>query len=138
MPVGEVVRHMLDAYPREFPVDRELFVRCIEACSDCAEACTQCADDCLIEENVKELATCIRLNLDCTDVCTTTGRVVSRRTGYDANVTRAVLQACIATCRSCGDECEHHARHGMEHCRVCAEECRRCEQACQELLAAIG
>ena len=138
MPVAEVVRNMLDAYPRESNVDRPLLVGCIEACADCTEACTQCADDCLSEQNVQELVKCIRLNLDCADVCATTGRVVSRQTGYDANVTRAVLQACIAACRSCGDECERHAAHGMEHCRVCAEECRRCEQACQDLLAAIG
>ena len=138
MPVADVARHMLDTYPREFNVDRGLLVRCIEACCDCAEACTQCADDCLSDQNVQELARCIRLNLDCADVCATTGRVVSRQTEYDANVTRAVLQACIVICRSCGDECELHAEHGMEHCKVCAEECRRCEQACQELLDAIG
>jgi hypothetical protein len=41
-------------------------------------------------------------------------------------------------CRSCGEECKHHADEGMEHCRVCAEECARWEQACQELLDAIG
>jgi len=127
---------MLDTYPREFSLDRDLLVRCIEACSDCAESCTQCADDCLAEEGVQELTTCIRLNLDCADICTATGRVVSRRTGYDAEVTSAVLRACIAACGKCADECEGHAAHGMEHCRVCAEECRRCEQACQELLAA--
>jgi hypothetical protein len=138
VPVAEVARQMLDSYPREFNVDRGLLVRCIEACSDCAEACTQCADDCLSEQSVQELVKCIRLCLDCADVCATTGRVVSRQTGYDANVTRAVLEACIAVCRSCGDECEIHAKHGMEHCRVCAAECRRCEQACQELLDAIG
>jgi len=129
---------MLDAYPREFNVDRPLLVRCIEACADCSEACTQCADDCLSEHSVQELVKCIRLNLDCADMCATTGRVVSRQTEYDANVTGGVLQACIAACRSCGDECERHGDHGMEHCRVCAEECRRCEQACQDLLAAIG
>jgi hypothetical protein len=138
VPVADVTRRMLDAYPREFDVDRQLLIRCIEACWDCAEACTQCADDNLTEQNVQELAKCIRLNLDCADVCATTGRVVSRQTEYDANVTRAVLQACIAACRSCGDECELHGNHGMEHCKVCAEECRRCEQACQELLDAIG
>ena len=138
MPVAEVVRHMLDAYPRESTVERPVLVRCIEACADCAEACTQCADDCLSEESVQELVKCIRLNLDCADVCSTTGRVVSRQTESDANVTRAVLRACIAACGSCADECELHARHGMEHCKVCAEECRRCEQACQELLDAIG
>lgn len=136
MPVAEVARQMLNAYPREFNVDRGLLVRCIEACHDCAESCTQCADDCLGEEGVEELTTCIRLNLDCADVCAATGRVVSRQTGSDANVTSAVLLACIASCRSCGEECERHAQH-MEHCKVCAEECRRCEQACQELLAAI-
>jgi uncharacterized protein DUF326 len=138
VPVAEVARHMLDTYPREFTTDRRLLVSCIEACCDCAEACTQCADDCLSEQSVQELVKCIRLNLDCADVCATTGRVVSRQTEYDANVTRAVLQACITTCRSCGDECELHAAHGMEHCKVCAEECRRCEQACRELLDAIG
>ena len=138
MPVADVARHMLDTYPREFDVDRQLLVRCIEACYDCAEACTQCADDCLSEQTVQELVKCIRLNLDCADVCATTGRVVSRQTEYDANVTRAMLQACIAVCRSCGDECELHGNHGMEHCKVCAEECRGCELACQSLLEAIG
>ena len=137
MPVAEVARQMLVYYPRELNVDRGLFVRCIEACYDCAESCTQCADDCLGEESVQELTSCIRLNLDCADICAATGRVVSRQTSVDANVTSAIVQACIAACRSCGDECERHAAHGMEHCRVCAEECRRCEQACEELLPAI-
>ena len=66
-----------------------------------------------------------------------TARILSRHTGYDANITRAHLEACIAACRACGDECEQHA--GMhEHCRICAEACRECEAACRELLAAIG
>jgi hypothetical protein len=134
--VAEVARQMLDAYPRESNVDRGRLVSCIEACYDCADACTQCADDCLGEETVQELTTCIRLNLDCADVCAATGRVVSRRTGEDAAVTGAVLRACIEACRSCADECEIHAAHGMEHCRICAEECRRCQRACEELLPA--
>ena len=138
MPVADVARQMLDTYPREVNVDRQLLVRCIEACSECAESCTQCADACLSEESVQDLIKCIRLNLDCADVCATAGRVVSRQTGYDANVVRAVLQACIPICRSCGDECQIHAEHGMEHCRVCAGVCRGCEQACRELLDAIS
>jgi Domain of Unknown Function (DUF326) len=138
VPVAEVARQMLDYYPREVNVDRGLLVRCIEDCYDCSESCTQCADDCLGEESVHALTTCIRLNLDCSDICATTGRVVSRRTGYDPAVTSEVLRACIQACRSCADECNIHAAHGMEHCRVCAEECRRCEESCQELLAAIA
>ena len=137
MPVAEVATQMLDAYPRELSVDRALLVRCIEACYDCAESCTQCADDCLGEEGVQDLTSCIRRNLDCADICAATGRVVGRRTGDVPAVTSAVLRACIEACRSCADECEIHAAHGMEHCRVCAEECRGCERACGELLAAI-
>ena len=110
----------------------------IEQAYDCAQACTSCADACLAEDMVADLRQCIRLNLDCADICATTGRVVSRQTAYDADVTGAMLRACIEACRSCADECEIHAAHGMEHCRVCAAECRSCEQACQELLAAIA
>ena len=128
---------MLETYPRDVNVDKAVFARCIEACYACAQASAACADDCLAEENVAELVKCIRTNLDCADVCEATGRIVSRQAEYDANVTRAVLQACVTACRACGDECGNHAEHGMEHCRVCAEACRRCERVCEELLAAI-
>jgi len=110
--------------------------RTIDALSDCAQACTACADDCLSEQIVQELAKCIRLDLDCADVCTATLRVVSRQTEYDANLTRPLLKACAAACRSCGDECMRHAEM-HEHCRVCAEACRHCEQAGDELLTAM-
>jgi hypothetical protein len=57
-------------------------------------------------------------------------------TPYDASVTRLLLQACVAVCRGCGDECGWHARM-YEHCRICEQACRRCEQARQELLEAM-
>lgn len=129
---------MLDTYPADLGgVDRQALARCIEECFTCSQACTACADACLSETDVAELVKCVRTNLDCADICDTTGRVLSRHTGYDANLTRAVLTACAAACKSCGDECAEHA--GMhEHCRVCAEACRRCEQACRNLLGALG
>jgi hypothetical protein len=86
---------------------------------------------------VAELRRCIRSDLDCADVCEATGRVLSRHTGYDANLTRAVLETCATACRTCGDECEQHAAM-HEHCRICAEVCRRCEHACRDLLASLG
>jgi hypothetical protein len=129
---------MLETYPRDFNVDAGVLAECIAACSDCATTCTLCADDCLSEGNVAELVKCIRLNLDCADICATTGRVVSRQTEYDANLTGAALEACIAACRSCGEECRGHAEQGMEHCRICADECDRCRQACEALLGAMS
>lgn len=79
----------------------------------------------------------VALDLDCADVCVTTGNVLSRRTGYDANLTRAVLQACATACRACADECGQHADMHA-HCRICAEACRRCEQACNAVLSGLG
>ncbi|MCA0145366.1 four-helix bundle copper-binding protein [Blastococcus sp. LR1] len=133
-----VAGQMLETYPQDLGgIDREKLRACIEACVECAQACTACADACLSEDMVAELRTCIRTNLDCADVCEATGRVLSRRTGYDATLTRAVLEACAAACRACGDECSGHAQM-HEHCRVCAESCRACEQACLELLSSLG
>ncbi len=83
-----------------------------------------------------DLTQCIRANLDCADICTTTGSALSRHTGYDANVTRALLEACATACTSCGDSCEQHASM-HEHCRICAEACRRCERACRELISSL-
>jgi hypothetical protein len=133
-----LAEQMLDTHPRDVKVDKTRLARCIEACSQCAQACTACADACLGEqEEVESLIRCIRLDLDCADICAATGRVVSRRTEYDPSVTRPQIEACLAACKRCGDECERHATRGMEHCRICAERCRACEQACTELLESI-
>jgi hypothetical protein len=128
---------LLDTYPRTFDLDAGLLASTIDALTDCAQACTADADDDLGEPNVADMVKCIRLCLDCADVCTTTASVTSRQTDYDPNVTRPLLEACIAACISCGDECERHAEMHA-HCRVCAEACRRCERACRDLLAATA
>ena len=130
-------QQVLDTYPRDFNVDAKVLARTIDPLEDCSNTCTQCADACLSESDIASLAKCIRLNLDCADICVATSRVISRQTEYDANVTRPLLEACIAACRSCADECEKHAPH-MAHCRVCAESCRQCEEACPELLTAMS
>ncbi|WP_275001465.1 four-helix bundle copper-binding protein [Promicromonospora iranensis] len=128
---------MLQTYPRTMNLDRELLAAAIEAIVGCSQACTACADACLSEDSVADLRKCVRTNLDCADVCDATSRVLSRHTGYDANISRALLDACIAACRACGDECEQHASM-HEHCRVCAEACRACEAACQDLLSSMS
>jgi len=129
-------RQMLDAYPVTVTVDADLLAATIDAVSDCAQACTADTDADLSEQNLAEMVTCIRLCLNCTDICTATAGVISRLAEYDPGTTRPLLQACAAICKSCGDECERHAPH-HEHCRVCAEACRRCERACQDLLDAL-
>lgn len=127
---------MIRTYPADITVDRALMASAVDTLLDCAEACTSCADSCLSEDQVGSLRRCIRTNMDCADVCSTTARVLSRHTAYDANVTASLLQACIQACQSCADECGKHASM-HEHCRICAEACGRCTTACRELLTAI-
>jgi hypothetical protein len=129
-------RQLLDSYPGTLNADVGVLAATIDALSDCAQACAADADADLAEQDLAEMVKCIRLCLDCVDVCTATAGVVSRQTDYDASITRPLLEACVATCKSCGDECGRHAQH-HEHCRVCEQACRRCEQACRELLAVI-
>lgn len=132
-----IVEQMVESHPgrQRDEVGEKLRV-CIEACGACAQACVLCADACLAEPSVAELTSCVRSNLDCADLCEITQRVLSRRTGEDETLARALLKACAEACRLCGEECERHAGH-HEHCWVCAETCRRCESACRELLAAL-
>ena len=129
-------RQMLDSYPRTVNVDASVLAAAIGAISDCAQACISDTVADLSEQNLAEMVKCIRLCLDCTDVCTATLGVVSRQTHSNPAITRPLLEACVAVCKSCGDECARHAPH-HEHCRVCEQACRRCEQACRELLAAM-
>jgi hypothetical protein len=129
-------RQLLDAYPGTLNADAGVLAATIDALSDCAQACIADADDDLHEQNLAEMVTCIRLCWDCADVCTATLGVVTRQTAYDASVTKPLLEACIAVCKSCGDECQQHARH-HQHCGVCEQACRRCEQACRALLGTL-
>src|SRR5258707_4132748 len=113
-------RQMLDTYPRTINVDASVLAATIDALTDCTQACTADADADLGEQNLAEMVTCIRLCLDCADICTATAGVTSRQAEYDANITKPLLEACVASCKSCGDECERHAQM-HEHCRVCAQ-----------------
>src|SRR5690625_4143080 len=98
---------MLQTYPKDLgAIDQQKLAECIEACFECAQTCTACADACLAEDMVAELTQCIRLNQDCADVCEATGRVLSRQTGKNVALTRALR----SEERRVGKECR--ARRG--------------------------
>jgi hypothetical protein len=129
-------QQMISTHPHVRGSANDGLIRCIEACYDCAQACTSCADACLGEEMVAQLTQCIRLNLDCADICVATGSVASRRTGTNELIIKRMIEACAEACRLCGDECSKHAdKH--EHCRICADACLHCEQACHEAAGTI-
>jgi hypothetical protein len=64
---------MLDSYLHTVNVDASVLAAAIDAISDCAQACIADTDADLSEQNLAEMVTCIRLCLDCTDICTATG-----------------------------------------------------------------
>ncbi len=129
-------RQMLGTYPHQSRFDAGVLAAAIDALSECVQACTADVDADLSESDLADMVKCIRLCVHCTDVCAATLGVLSRPAEYDVNVTKPLVEACVAICKGCGDECERHA-HMHAHCRVCEQACRRCEEACRELLAAI-
>jgi hypothetical protein len=107
----------------------EPVIECIEDCYVTARVCTSCADACLTQEGADDLRQCIRLSLDCANVCVMTGALASTQSGSNPQVLRGAMTLCALACRLCAEECEKQAAEDVQR-RVCAEQCRACEQAC--------
>jgi len=82
----------------------------VRPCPGCSAVPAGTADAGLREQDRAEMVKCIRPCLDRTGICAATPGVVSRQTETDAAVTRALLEACVATGKSCGGECERRSR----------------------------
>lgn len=123
-----VTAAMLRSNPAHPATDPGELARTIDVLLACAEACTACADACLAEPDVVPLRRCIRLNLDCADLCAAAVRVLARQSGGDSVAAVAVLDAAAKAARACQEECLRHAPM-HEHCRLCAEACERAVQA---------
>ncbi len=130
------VAEMMSSHPFAPRDAGEALQRCIEECYSCAQACSACADACLGEPHLFHLRDCIRLNLDCADLCATIGRVATRGTGIREGLLAEILNTCALICRFCADECDRHSRQ-YEHCRICAAACRSCAEACGEAIRAL-
>ncbi|MBB3564503.1 hypothetical protein FHX06_005867 [Rhizobium sp. BK512] len=127
------VREMIENHPNVHGRSADALLRCIQECYACAQACTSCADACLAEPSPAGLAQCIRLNLDCGDICATTGMIASRMTGSNMEVVHKLIDTCAEACHACESECNEHGEM-HRHCRICAQACRRCYEACLSAL----
>jgi hypothetical protein len=131
------IQEILNTHPIKPKLDPQKLLSAITEIGSCAQVCNTCADACLNEKNVQSLAGCIRLNLDCADICTATAAVLSRLTEAPMEHIRLQLKTCAKACEVCGAECDKHAS-SHAHCRVCAESCRGCAAACNELMSAMA
>lgn len=89
------------------------YEECIQACLDCIKACNTCYDACLNEEDVKMMVPCIRMDRECTDICTFAVKSMETNSPF----IQQICQAC-----ACGNECK---QPNHEHCQTCAEACRK-------------
>jgi hypothetical protein len=105
------------------------YTSCIDACDACATACSHCATACLQEPDVKAMARCIALDIDCAEIC----RLASAAMARDSEHAQAICRLCADMCEACGEEC---GKHQMDHCQACAQACRRCAQECLRMAQA--
>lgn len=131
----EAFENVLSTAPGRLMVNEKAAVPCIDACVAAAFACTACADACLAESQLDMLRHCVRLDMQCADICAVTARVLARAFDGEKAVFRAQVEACALACAACATECE---RHSHEHCARCAEACRKCETKCRDLLRTMG
>jgi len=104
---------------------------CIDACNACADACDTCSTACLQEDDVKMMAHCIALDMDCAQICRLAAALMARGSEFAA----ALCAVCAQVCQACADEC---AKHQAQHCQDCAAACRRCADECRRMGAATA
>lgn len=102
------------------------YASCMQACSACAIACEVCASACLEENDVSMMATCIRLDRDCADMCHLAQVLMARKSALVDEFCRL----CAIACQACTEEC---LKHQHEHCQQCAQACQRCADECNAL-----
>lgn len=87
----------------------------IDALNKCAAECNHCTTACLDEADVKMLAACIKLDIDCAGICSLTASLLARGSEHGKHL----LKECIEICNACAAECEKHTHMG--HCKACAD-----------------
>ena len=50
---------------------------CIKACLRCADACNHCASSCTQEKDIKMMARCIQLDMECAAICYASAQLMS-------------------------------------------------------------
>ncbi len=106
---------------------QEKYGLCIDACDKCALACNHCVAACLGEDDVKMMASCIAMDIDCAAVCQLASAAMARGSIHAG----AICKLCAEICKACGEECDAHK---AEHCQACAKACRACADACIKMV----
>jgi hypothetical protein len=104
---------------------------CVDTCLHCAAICNHCASACLQEDDVKMMARCIQLDMECAAVCYAAAQVMS----IGGQTAEQLCQICADVCDACGAEC---AQHENDHCQECAKVCHQCAEECRHMAGATA
>lgn len=102
---------------------------CIDACLQCAAMCNHCASSCLQEDDVKMMARCVQLDMECAAICYAAAQLMS----VGSDQAKEICRICADMCDACGTECGQHTQ--SEHCQECAEKCKACAEECRKMAA---
>ena len=126
------IKEMIAEHPQVGERYNEQLGEAVKHAMYCAAIANSCADACSAEPD--DMARCIRLCMDASDMCTATYRIATRRTSGNVQLIEAALSACILACETCAEEC---GKHDMPHCSRCAKMCRECADDCRKSLEGL-
>ena len=103
------------------------YQNCIDACLRCAAICNHCASSCTQEDDVKMMARCIQLTMECSTICYSAAQLMS----LGSEQVKEICRICATICEACEEECR---KHSNEHCAECAAACDKCAEECSIML----
>jgi hypothetical protein len=112
-------------------VHRDVPLECIQACMRCELACLASAEACLGDEELQDLGRCVRLSLDCAEVCLATRTLVAGALLRAPRLVLAQLLVCARMCATCEAECGRLGLHSAQIGRA-ARACADCLTLCFE------
>ena len=94
-----------------------------------AALCNRCSSACLQEEDVKMMAKCIQLDMECAAICYLSAQLMS----LGSERAKDICIICADICNECSIEC---GKHESEHCKQCSIAGRNCSDECLKMAAA--
>ncbi|WP_029150126.1 hypothetical protein [Microbacterium indicum] len=104
-------------------MDMPTMQACMDACSAAEQAMTICST---------QMMDCAPACMNGADMCHTMMRAMMRMDGVTPGAMMSMLDACIAMCQVCMDECAAHAAES-EICAMCAQACQACMDSCMAM-----
>jgi hypothetical protein len=101
----------------------------IQTITQCAKHCSSCAGTCLQEAAISEHADCIRICLECAEVCHSTTLLLVMNSSFSDQALQLCRDICLACMKICSDIPE-------EHCQQCATACKETAEQCEAVVQA--